>query len=41
MGIAYGVTTNFQATKASLQDDILINIDGAASERDRDWETLK
>ena len=32
MGIAYGVTTNFQATKASLQDDILINIDGAASE---------
>ena len=32
MGIAYGTTTSFQATKASLQDDILINIDGAASE---------
>lgn len=31
MGVAYGSSTIYQATKASFQDDLLLNIDAAAS----------
>ena len=31
MGIAYGVTTNFQATKGIVQDGLVLNLDAAVS----------
>ena len=32
MGIAYGVTTNFQATKGIVQDGLVLNLDAAVKE---------
>lgn len=32
MGIAYGVTTNFQATKGIVQDGLVLNVDAAVKE---------
>ena len=32
MGIAYGVTTNFQATKGIVQDGLVLNLDAGVKE---------
>ena len=41
MGIAYGVTTNFQATKGIVQDGLLLNFDAMVGENtSSSWQNL-
>ena len=44
MGIAYGVTTNFQATKGIIQDGLVLNLDAGVRDSydsGTTWRDLK
>ena len=42
MGLAHGVTTNFQATKGIVQDGLLLNFDAMVGENtNSSWQNLK